>query len=91
MHGGWQLFSPALLVEVKGSVLKRWVSLYAFASVWRRGEREKHTGTLVHLASPSRAGWGVVWCGVARRDDGHGHMMCASIVHQNLAQSLIGS
>jgi hypothetical protein len=42
MHGGWQLFSPTLLVEIEGSLLIRWVTLYALASAWRgdvtRGE-----------------------------------------------------
>jgi hypothetical protein len=37
MHGGWQLFSPTLQVEVEGSILMRWVALYAHADVWRRG------------------------------------------------------
>jgi hypothetical protein len=46
MHGVWQLFSPTLLVEVEGSLLIWWVDLYALASVWRRGEREKHTRAL---------------------------------------------
>jgi hypothetical protein len=39
MHGGWQLFSPTLLVEVERSLLIRWFALYALASVWMRGER----------------------------------------------------
>jgi hypothetical protein len=43
MHGGWQLFSPTLLVEMEGSLLIRWVALYILASVWSRGERGKHT------------------------------------------------
>jgi hypothetical protein len=43
MHGGWQLFSPTLFGEVEGIILKRWVALYAVASMWSRGEREKHT------------------------------------------------
>jgi hypothetical protein len=46
MHGGWQLFSPTLLVEMEGSLLIRWVALYALASVWKRGERGKHTRAL---------------------------------------------
>jgi hypothetical protein len=46
MHGGWQLFSPTLLVEVKGSILKRWVALYALASVWRRVGRNAHVRSL---------------------------------------------
>jgi hypothetical protein len=33
MHGGMQLFSPTLLVEVEGSLLKWWVPLYALAKV----------------------------------------------------------
>jgi hypothetical protein len=33
MNGGWQLFSPILLVEVERSLLIRWVALYALASV----------------------------------------------------------
>jgi hypothetical protein len=52
MHGGWQLFSPTLLVEIEGSLLIRWVTLYALVSVWRRGERGKHTRVLTRLASP---------------------------------------
>jgi hypothetical protein len=36
MHGGWKLFSPTLLVEVEGSLRKRWVALYALVRVWRR-------------------------------------------------------
>jgi hypothetical protein len=51
MHGGWQLFSPTLLVEVERILLIRWISLYAHAIVWRRGEREKHTRALACLAS----------------------------------------
>jgi hypothetical protein len=60
MHGGWQLFSPTLLVEMEGSLLIMWVALYALASMWRRGERGKHS-----LASPRRAWHGVAWCGKA--------------------------
>jgi hypothetical protein len=60
MHGEWQLFSPTLLVEVEGSLLIRWVALYALASVWRRGEREEHTRALARLASPGRVEHGVV-------------------------------
>jgi hypothetical protein len=64
MHGGWQLFSPTLLVEMEGSLLIRWVALYTFVSVWRRGERGKHT----RARSPRRAGVGHgVACGMARR------------------------
>jgi hypothetical protein len=48
MHGEWQLFSPILLVEMEGSLLIRWVALYALASVWRRGERGKHTRARLH-------------------------------------------
>jgi hypothetical protein len=33
MHGGWQLFSPTLLIVVEGSLLIRWVAFYALASV----------------------------------------------------------
>jgi hypothetical protein len=36
IHGGWQLFSPTLLVEMDESLLIRWVALYALASMWRR-------------------------------------------------------
>jgi hypothetical protein len=43
MHGGWRLFSLTLLMEVEESLLKRWVALYALATMWRRGERDKHT------------------------------------------------
>jgi hypothetical protein len=86
MKGGWQLFSPTLLVEVKGSLLIRWVALYAPASVWRRGEREKHVCT----RSPCLAGLGRVGYGVARQGDGRRHKTCALIVHQNPAQSLTG-
>jgi hypothetical protein len=60
MHGEWQLFSPTLLLEVEESLLIRWIALYALASVWRRGEREKHGR--VRFASPHRAG-------VARRGE----------------------
>jgi hypothetical protein len=56
MYVGWQLFSLTLLIEVDGSKLIRCVTLYLLASVWRRGEREKHVCTLARLASP-----GVVW------------------------------
>jgi hypothetical protein len=45
MHGGYQLFSPTLLMGVEGSILIWWVALYALTSVWRRGEREKHMHT----------------------------------------------
>jgi hypothetical protein len=63
MHGGWQLFSPTLPVEMEESLLIRWVALYALASVWRRGERGKHTSVLAHLASPRQAGRGGAWRG----------------------------
>jgi hypothetical protein len=43
MHGGWQLFSLTLIVEMERSLLIRWVALYALINVWRRGERGKHT------------------------------------------------
>jgi hypothetical protein len=60
MHGGWQHFSPTLLVEVERSLLIRWVALYALASVWKRIKRETHARTLARLTGPSG-----VWCGVA--------------------------
>jgi hypothetical protein len=72
MHGGRQLFSPTLLVEVEGSLLKKWIALYALASVWRRGEREKYTHVLARLASPGWAGRGGVGCGVAWRCEAMG-------------------
>jgi hypothetical protein len=50
MHGG-----PTLLMEMEGSLLIRWVALYALASVWMRGERGEYTCTLALLAGP---GWG---------------------------------
>jgi hypothetical protein len=65
MHGGWQLFTLTLLVEVEGSLLIRWIALYALASVWRRGETEKHTCALARLALLGRAGRSVVWRGEA--------------------------
>jgi hypothetical protein len=65
MHGGWQLFSPTLLVQMERSLLIRWVALYALASVWRRVEQEKHTCELTRLASPHLAGRGVAWQGEA--------------------------
>jgi hypothetical protein len=55
MHVGWQLFSPTLLVEMEGSLLIRWIALYALASVWRRGEMGKHMRALARLASPGGA------------------------------------
>jgi hypothetical protein len=69
MLGGWQLFSPTLLVELEGSLLIRWVALYELASVWRRGEREKHMCMLARLTSPSRAEAGR---DVARRGEATG-------------------
>jgi hypothetical protein len=39
-----------LLVEMEGSLLIRWVALYALAIIWRRGERGKHIRALAHLA-----------------------------------------
>jgi hypothetical protein len=63
MHDGWQLFSLTLLLEMKGSLLIRWVALYALASVWRRVERGKHTCALAH-----RVG--------AWRGDGRGRTTC---------------
>jgi hypothetical protein len=66
MHGGWQLFSPTLLVEMEGSLLIRWVALYTLASVWRRGERQKHTRALARLASPRLTGPGGAWHDVER-------------------------
>jgi hypothetical protein len=60
MHGEWQHFTPTLLVEVEESLLKRWGALYALASVWRRGEREKYMRVLarldVHVNSPPKSG-----------------------------------
>jgi hypothetical protein len=64
MLGGWQQFSPTLLVNVERSLLIRWVALYAFTSVWRIGERDEHTCTLARLASPRQAGPGGAWRGV---------------------------
>jgi hypothetical protein len=61
MYGGWQLFSLTLLVEIEGSLLIRWVALYALASVWRRVERGKHTRALARLAGLGRVGCDVVW------------------------------
>jgi hypothetical protein len=70
MHSGWQLFNPTLLVEVEGSLFKRWVALYELVRVWRRGEREKHMRMLARVTSPGRAGRG----GVAQ-GNGRGHTM----------------
>jgi hypothetical protein len=50
-------------VEVEGSLLKRWVSHYALASVWRRGEREEH----MHARACSPHLVGPAWCGEVRR------------------------
>jgi hypothetical protein len=50
MHGGWQLFSPTLLVEVERSLLIKCVALYAHGNVWMRKEREKHKSMLLCLA-----------------------------------------
>jgi hypothetical protein len=72
MHGGCQLFSPTLLVEMKENLFIRLVALYALASVWRRGEMGKHTCALALLASPGQAGRGVAW-----RGDRRGHTTCA--------------
>jgi hypothetical protein len=47
-------------VKVEGSLLIRWIALYALARVWRRREREKHTRALARLAGP-----GVAWRGEA--------------------------
>jgi hypothetical protein len=60
MHGGWYLFSPTLIVEMEGSILIRWVALYALASVRRREERGKHTRALTCLTGLGRAGRGMV-------------------------------
>jgi hypothetical protein len=62
MHGGWQLFSHTLLVEMDGSLLIRWAALYAFASVWMREERGE---THARARSPRRAGRSVAWRGEA--------------------------
>jgi hypothetical protein len=64
MHGGWQLFSPTLIVEVVGSLLIRWVAFYVLASVWRREEMKKH----MSARSPCLTGSGWV---------GHGEAMGA--------------
>jgi hypothetical protein len=55
MHGGYQLFSPTLLVEMEECLLTNWVALYALTSVWRREEREKYTRVLTRLTSPGMA------------------------------------
>jgi hypothetical protein len=47
-------------VEVEGNLFLRWVALYALASVWRRGEMEKHKHVLARLT-----GWGGAWRGEA--------------------------
>jgi hypothetical protein len=56
MHGGWQLFSPTLLVEIEGSLLIKWVALYILASVW---SRKRNGETHARARSPRRAGRGV--------------------------------
>jgi hypothetical protein len=77
MHGGWQFFSPTLLVEMEKSLLIRWVALYALTSVWRRGERGKHTRTRsVHLTGLGRAWRGEARRGEARRGDRRGCTTC---------------
>jgi hypothetical protein len=43
-------------VEVEGSLLIRWVALYALISVWSRGERDKHTCALTRLTLLGQAG-----------------------------------
>jgi hypothetical protein len=48
-------------VEVEEKLLIRWVALYALASVWKRGEREKHTRAVARLASPDQAWRGEMW------------------------------
>jgi hypothetical protein len=67
MYVGWQLFSHTLLLEMEESILIRWITLYALVSVWRRGEIEKHTRALAHLASLSRAWRGNAMGAGARR------------------------
>jgi hypothetical protein len=49
MHGGRQLFSPNLLVELEGSLLIRWV------------EESKNGEIYTSAHSPRRAGRGVAW------------------------------
>jgi hypothetical protein len=61
MHGGWELLTPTLLVQVDGSLLKWWVALYALARVCRRGEREKQMSALARLAGPGGVWRGVAW------------------------------
>jgi hypothetical protein len=55
MHGGRQLFSSTLLVELEGRLLKQWVALYVLATVWRKGE------THARARLPRWAGRGVAW------------------------------
>jgi hypothetical protein len=43
---------------MEGSLLKTLIALYTLTSVWRRGEREKHTRARA-LTSPGRAERGV--------------------------------
>jgi hypothetical protein len=62
MHGGWQLFSRTLLVEVEGSLLIRLVALYALVSVEERRKGETHAcAPLPSLAGLGWVGWGVAW------------------------------
>jgi hypothetical protein len=63
MHGGWQHFSPTLVVEVEGSLLIRLVALYALVTVWRRAEKEKRT----RACSPRLVRRGSTWRGDGRR------------------------
>jgi hypothetical protein len=42
-------------VKVEGSLLIRWVTLYALARVWRNEEMEKHMCVLAHLAGQGGA------------------------------------
>jgi hypothetical protein len=45
-------------VEVEGSLLLRWVALYARVSAWMREERRKHTRALARLTERVMAGRG---------------------------------
>jgi hypothetical protein len=54
-----------LLVEVEESLLKMWVTPYALARVWSRGEIEKHMCVLIRLASLGWAKRGEAWSGKA--------------------------
>jgi hypothetical protein len=49
---------------LSGSLLIKWIALYALANMWRRGETEKH---MCSFASSHRAGQGRAWRGLARR------------------------